>query len=341
MAVLREGFGNSAEWLVLGLVVLATMSIDFDFEQDHENDIEVTQISGIVTLSTRASMDALGLDEFDRGAKANVDIQVQSVVSSQCPQCTGVSMQGPVNVTELIGGGTGRVEANIEVLHLRENLAEGLIAREWLSIHWDVTAGDDFTWDIMVVHDPPLWQPEDRFNAAFSDGESRTGPWILVEAMLDGVNNVQACLPDRSMPCLVTQPDIVLSSTLEPARAPTIIDQPLSWIERNNVTNTTQEPAKTAQVRELLELGEPTSELQAWCLDENEAIVAAQAWNVVEDSTTVVTPMGIYLESLGLPSTSFTPVTGIWTEIDLQERGCASLVDESGALRLGISIHEH
>ena len=50
--------------------------------------------------------------------------------------------------------------------------------------------------------------------------------------------------------------------------------------------------------------------------------------------------MSIYLEALALPGTSFTPGSGIWTEVDLEDRGCASLVDEEGSLRLGISILE-
>ena len=85
---------KSAEWLVLGLVVLATLSIGFEGDSEVEDDLEVTQISGDVTLSTRASMNALGLDDYDRGAKATVDMEVQGIVSSECANCTGVSIQG-------------------------------------------------------------------------------------------------------------------------------------------------------------------------------------------------------------------------------------------------------
>ena len=65
---------HSAEWLILGLVVLATLSIGFEGDSEFEVDLEVTEISGSVTLSTRASMNALGLDDYDRGAKATVDM---------------------------------------------------------------------------------------------------------------------------------------------------------------------------------------------------------------------------------------------------------------------------
>ena len=122
----------SAEWLVLGLVVLATLSIGFDGNPENEVDLEVTEMSGTVTLSTRAAMNALGLDDYDRGARATVDVQGQGVVSAECSNCTGISMQGQVNVTELQGGpgGMGRVEAQLSVLHLREHVGDGLIERE-------------------------------------------------------------------------------------------------------------------------------------------------------------------------------------------------------------------
>jgi hypothetical protein len=333
--------GKSAEWLVLTLVILATLSIGFEPETETVEEFDVTHMSGTITLATRASMDALGLDDYDRDAKANLDIQVQSVVSDQCENCTGVLMQGPVNVTELKGGGTGRVQANIEVVHIRENIGDHMIAREWLSFEWDVIGGDDFTWDIMISHEPPLWQPENRFNAGFSESESRTGPWILIEAMLDGARNVQGCLPGRSMPCLVSQPDIEMTSVLEPAQPPIEIPHPSEWMQIENVTSTNQAPSKTEQIRDVLDLGDATTDLQAWCTNGTQDINAAQAWAIEGGGSTAVSPMGIYLEALALPSTSFTPVTGTWTEIETEDFGCAALVDENGFLRIGISIHEH
>lgn len=342
MVDLRKPFAPTAEWFVLGLVVLAILSIGIESESDSQGELEVTHLSGTITLSTRSSMNALGLDDYDRGAKATLDIQVQGVVSSECVTCIGISMQGPVNITELMGGGpgSGPIEANIAVLHLQEHVGDGLIAREWLSFHWDVTGGDDFTWDITIVHSPPMWQPEDRFNAGFQEGESRTGPWILIESMLGGAYNVQGCLPGRSMPCLISQPDIELTSVIEPVKSPLSIPHPATWTEIQNVSSTNQTPSKTEQVRDLLNVGKPTSELQAWCNNDLQEIDAAFAWSIDGSSTTTVAPMSIYLEALALPSTSFTPVSGTWTEVESQNQGCASLVDENGLLRIGISISE-
>ena len=333
---------KSAEWLVLGLVVLATLSNGFEGDSDVEDDMEVTQITGDVTLSTRASMNALGLDDYDRGAKATVDMEVQGVVSSECANCTGVSIQGDVTVTELEGGpgGMGRVEAQLSVVHLREHIGNGLIEREWLTFDWD--AGSLSTqWDIMIVHDPPMWQPEDRFNAGFSEGESRTGPWILIEFLLDESRHAQGCLPDTFTCHSGSQSDIELTSVLEPVKPAVEIAHPTPWILMENVSSTNQTPSNTEQIRELLELEGQTSELHGWCVGEDEVVSSAQAWSVGSSGSTAVAPMSIYLEALALPSTSFTPVAGTWTEVDLSDKGCASLVNESGELRLGISISEN
>ena len=333
---------KSAEWLVLGLVVLATLSIGFEGDSGVEDDLEVTQISGDVTLSTRASMNALGLDDYDRGAKATVDMEVQGIVSSECANCTGVSIQGQVNITELEGGpgGMGRVEAQLSVMHLREYASADLISQEWLTFDWN--AGSLSTqWDIMIVHNPPMWQPDDRVNAAFSENESRTGPWVLIEALLDGSRHVQGCLPDTFTCHSGSQSDIDLKSVLEPVKSATEIVHPSPWILIENVSSTNQTPTNTEQIRELLDLEAQTSQLHGWCVGEDQMVSSAQAWSVNGGGSTAVAPMSIYLEALALPSTSFSPVSGTWTEVDLSDRGCASLVDEAGDLRLAISISEN
>ena len=331
---------KSAEWLVLILVILATISIGIEPEVALEEDLEVTHMSGTVTLSTRASMNALGLDDYDRGAKATVDMQVQGVVSAGCSNCTGILMEGRVNVTQLQGGpgGMGRVEAHLSVLHLRESPGDGLIHREWLTIDWD--AGSLSTqWDIMIVHDPPMWSPDERFNAAFSEGKSRTGPWILIEALLDNSRHVTGCLPDTFTCNTVSQTDIDLTSILEPVKPALEITHRNSWNMLDNVSATSELPTKTDQIRDLLDVGEEVPDLHPWCFDENRTATLAQGWSVNGGGASVA-PMSIYLEALALPGTSFTPGSGTWTEVDLEDRGCASLVDEEGSLRLGISILE-
>ena len=107
------------------------------------------------------------------------------------------------------------------------------------------------------------------------------------------------------------------------------------------MSSTNQTPSNTEQIRELLELEGETSELHGWCVGEDQVVTSAQAWSVNGGGSTAVAPMSIYLEALALPSTSFTPVPGTWTEVDLSDRGCASLVDDAGDMRLAISISEN
>ena len=143
------------------------------------------------------------------------------------------------------------------------------------------------------------------------------------------------------MPCLISQPDIELTSVIEPVKPPLSIPHPATWAEIQNVSSTNQTPSKTESVRDLLDIGEPTLELQAWCNDDLQEIDAASAWSIDGSGTTAVAPMSIYLEALALPSTSFTPVSGTWTEVESQNQSCASLVDNNGLLRVGISISEN
>ena len=77
-----SSYENFAEWLVLGLVVLATMSIGIEPDSVLQDELEVTNLSGTITLATRASMDVLGLEDFDKGATANVNVDVQNIVSA-------------------------------------------------------------------------------------------------------------------------------------------------------------------------------------------------------------------------------------------------------------------
>jgi hypothetical protein len=121
-------------------------------------------------------------------------------------------------------------------------------------------------------------------------------------------------------------------------KSPIEIPHPDSWNHIENLSRTNQIPTKIGQIREMLELGNETSDLLAWCLGENQTVSSAHAWEVFSGGSTAMAPMSIYLEALALPSTSFTPASGTWTEVDLSERGCASLTDANGNLLLTLSI---
>ena len=52
----------------------------------------------------------------------------------------------------------------------------------------------------------------------------------------------------------------------------------------------------------------------------------------------VISPMGIWLDALGLPNGKFVADKGIWSEIDYESSSCASLTNGNGILLLGIKV---
>ena len=130
-------------------------------------------------------------------------------------------MNGSILIPNMTGPLT-RVEIQFNFTHLSENVMDGFILREWLSVDWG--AGDlSGHWEIIIVHDPPRWSPDDRTRAAFipSDGgkESRTGPWIFIETLLDHALNARGCLPDSSRCKGFPSRDIILTANYRQVRS--------------------------------------------------------------------------------------------------------------------------
>ena len=129
-------------------------------------------------------------------------------------------------------------------------------------------------------------------------------------------------------------------STFSPKNIPTIVPHPEEWVAIENLANVGNSTSKTEQLRDLMQLSGQTNHLQAWCIGENGDPIEASAWSASGMGGISVAPMGIYLEALALSSPSFAPVSGTWTEIDYENRGCAALVDDDENLRMGFSINE-
>lgn len=336
-----------AEWLVLAIVVLATLTLGVEEKIETNSDLEISNISGTMILSTRASMDALGLDDYDRGAIATINMNSVSVISEGCTDCTdtptGLQISGNVNLTELIDDADrlGRIEAELNIVYLREENGDGMIAREWLSIDWD--AGDiSEHWEVVIAHDPPKWEPDGRYDTSFvTDGDnqrSRTGPWILIEQLTENVQNTRGCLPDSFTCGSLTTNEINLTSTFKPATVPVSIQHPINWELIAGDPQTNNSPTDLGGIREMIELGDELVEESPWCVSTNEVIISSKSWEVADSSGPIISPMGIWFEAVGLPSSSFSPTSGVWNEVNLQTQNCASLMDNDGNLRFGISI---
>lgn len=343
---MEEHVSSRIEWVVLTLVLLATISVEMKSQNDSITDLEVTHISAEIIMATDSSMDTLGLGDYDRNGNAYIEMDSHRVVSEGCEDCTntptGLQMNGTFllkNVTK-DGGGSFRFEGPLTITYLTEYIDDDFIAREWLSIN--LSAGDvSSRLDLIVVHDPPRWNPVDRSSSAFvsveGGSESRTGPWIFVEPLLEQAQNVRGCLPDNKYCTDTTRPDAKMNLTIQEASVPLSIEHPTSWTSVEDISSNLT-PTKLIDFREMLNVEESTVDSSAWCPTSNAQITASQSWTVPASSQTEFSPMGLWLNAMSLPSSSIKLTEGVWNEIENAESGCGSLVDLDGKLRLGIKI---
>ena len=79
---------NLTEWLVLAIVLLSTFTLINEPMIEEEEEKEVSNVAGTITLSTRSAMESLGLEDFKQGAIATIDLDSNNVFSTNCGICT-------------------------------------------------------------------------------------------------------------------------------------------------------------------------------------------------------------------------------------------------------------
>ena len=333
------------EILVILLVIISTASLDFKTEESELEYLEVEYIEGTLDLKTRSSMDSLGLNDFKPGALVELNLNVDSI-TSECQICKnkplGVLLSGEVNVSGLRpidSGGQIRIEGNLNVTHLQEFSSKDMIIREWLTIDWDL---DEFSaqWDIFIEHNPPKWSLDNRYDASLVDSgdakKSRVGPVIYLEEIIENSINIHGCMPN-SMNCDgVNREEMNLTTKLTTQREPTNVVFSSNWINYDVASVNISDTQNIGDIRNLFEIEYSTTNHSAFCLEDVGDIVSVQSWNISGETSSSISPMGLWLSSIGLPSSSFTPTGGIWTEIDSEDSGCGAF-SKSGKLYLGIS----
>lgn len=330
------------EWLVLAIVLFATIS--FQPEQNDSKDAEYqsSKITGTVELSTRSAMNALGLDDFKIGPLATVDLVSKPVVSTDCLDCqfpvSGINVYGSVVITELIDQDDrqGRVEADLNLTYLREISPQDLIFREWLIFDWD--AGElSSQLEIHIIHDPPRWSPNSDDHAAYIDTDNglktRSGPEILIQTLTENKSSISGCLPDSFL-CRVSTSDVnlILSSTT--IEQPFSINHPQRWSEYN-ISQTGATPNEILSIRDLFELEQEITQTQSWCPFINQPVENSKSWKVSYSKTTI-SPLSSWLYALSIPTNSFTPSGEIWTEAEFVDFSCSTLTDTDGNMNIGI-----
>jgi len=338
------------EYIIFFIVIFASTSI-VTSGNVIENDtlMEVDSIQGTVTLSTRAAMSALGLgDDTRTGATAILNLTVNSIESEGCTSCNqtpvGIQIIGNVEIENIRNqmGGLGRLEGVLSITYLKEYLDLNFISKEWLTIGWNASGGtelDTFT-HIMINHNPPKWELNNRYKAAFvtldEHKESRTGPWLFAQNLIDESLNVQGCLPD-SLSCEKSQnPDINLTSSKKIIEAPIIVPHFNDLIQLNNLESTNTTPEKNKNLRELFTINNEINNHNILCDGNFEEIVALKSWEIEISNNNIIAPMSLWLDILDLPSSTFFQTNGVWTELDYIDSGCATISDNENNIILSI-----
>ena len=327
------------------LVIISTASLDFKTEESELEYLEVEYIEGTLDLKTRSSMDSLGLNDFKPGALVELNLYVNSI-TSECQICknkpVGVLLSGEVNVSGLRpidSGGQIRIEGNLNVTHLQEFSSKDMIIREWLTIDWDL---DEFSaqWDIFIEHNPPKWSLDNRYDASLVDSgdatKSRVGPVIYLEEIIENSINIHGCMPNSLNCDGVNREEMNLTTKLTTQREPTNVVYSSNWTNYDVATANISDTQNIGDIRNLFEIEDSTTNHSAFCLENIGNIESVQSWNISGETSSSISPMGLWLSSIGLPSSSFTPTGGIWTEIDSEDAGCGAF-SKSGKLYLGIS----
>ena len=331
--------------LVILLVIISTASLDFKTEESELEYLEVEYIEGTLDLKTRSSMDSLGLNDFKQGALVELNLNVNSI-TSECQICknkpVGVLLSGEVNVSGLRpidSGGQIRIEGNLNVTHLQEFSSKDMIIREWLTIDWDL---DEFSaqWDIFIEHNPPKWSLDNRYDASLVDSgdatKSRVGPVIYLEEIIENSINIHGCMPNSLNCDGVNREEMNLTTKLTTQREPTNVVYSSNWTNYDVASANISDTQNIGDIRNLFEIEDSTTNHSAFCLENIGNIESVQSWNISGETSSSISPMGLWLSSIGLPSSSFTPTGGIWTEIDSEDAGCGAF-SKSGKLYLGIS----
>ena len=333
------------EILVILLVIISTASLDFKTEESELEYLEVEYIEGTLDLKTRSSMDSLGLNDFKPGALVELNLNVNSI-TSECQICknkpVGVLLSGEVNVSGLRpidSGGQIRIEGNLNVTHLQEFSSKDMIIREWLTIDWDL---DEFSaqWDIFIEHNPPKWSLDNRYDASLVDSgdatKSRVGPVIYLEEIIENSINIHGCMPNSLNCDGVNREEMNLTTKLTTQREPTNVVYSSNWTNYDVASANISDTQNIGDIRNLFEIEDSTTNHSAFCLENIGNIESVQSWNISGETSSSISPMGLWLSSIGLQSSSFTPTGGIWTEIDSEDAGCGAF-SKSGKLYLGIS----
>lgn len=339
-------FGSIPVWemLVLVVVVLATLSLSAPPNDSAERSLEVAEITGTMKLSSRASMDALGLQDFQIGPLATIALNVHPIQSEGCAGCqsipTGFHISGEVTITELVdsAGRNGRVEGTLNITYLRESTDTHTI-REWFNIDWNAGPASSH-WVGMLQHSPAKWTPSEEFSSTFLETsqrfESRIGPFVSFQSLGETSREVEGCLPGGFSCSKASQSDYLMTANFTEPRTVTFIPHPEDWHMSSSNQSSQGETTGMDGMRSILSLGDTVDTSKVWSPEPNASLTSTQAWQINTTNSPNFSPMTSFFQALGLPSISYDVPAGIWTEADFSQFSTGVITDEQGELMLSL-----
>jgi hypothetical protein len=339
-------FGSIPAWemFVLVLVVLATLSLATPESESNEQTLEVAEITGEMRLTSRASMDALGLQDFQIGPLAIIALDVRPIQSQGCTECqsipTGFHINGEVTITELVdsAGRNGRVEGTLNITYLRESTDTHTL-REWFNVDWNAGPASSH-WVGMLHHTPAKWTPSEAFSSTFletSQGfESRTGPFVSFHSLGETSREIEGCLPGGFSCSKASQNDYTMIANFTELRTPSLMSHPEHWHKSSSNQSALDQPEGMDSIRSILSLDDTVASSEVWSPDLNETPTAMQTWSINTSNSPNFAPMAPFFQALGLPSISYHVPDGTWTEADFSKYSTGVITNEQGELVLSL-----
>ena len=341
-------FGSIPVWemLVLVVVILATLSLATPESESNETPMEVSEITGEMRLSSRASMDALGLQDFQIGPLATIALDVHPIQSEGCTACqsipTGFHVSGEVTITELVdsAGRNGRVEGTLNITYLSESTDTHTV-REWFNVDWNAGPASSH-WIGMLHHTPAKWTPSEEFSSTFLEGtqgfESRTGPFVSFHSLGETSREIEGCLPGGYSCSKASQSDYSMIANFTKPRSPSLIAHPDDWQMSTSNQSSLNQPEGMDGMRSILSLDDAVSSSAVWSPDSSASLSAIQTWDINVSSSPNFSPLTSFFQALGLPIISYDVPDGVWTEADYSQFSTGFITNEQGDLVLSLLL---
>jgi len=332
------------EYLIIGAVIFSAVALYYQDSVSKQDEYDLIGLSGSVELATRDSMDAFGLQTFDIGAVAQLNLTVTPALVSGCEYCptdtSGVRMQGTVVITDLIDseGRLGRVEGELNFTHLATYSATNYITEEHVSFDW--SAGDiNSSWNMILRHDPPRWLPNQGLTTLFVETdlglEARAGPEILIDVISPEKRIIKACLPDSFL-CRSASPDALIVADYGAAPEPVLIAQLNHW-ELIDVNNFESNQSVNTPLLEILQVQNNTNNIHGFTPLISTPPSAASTFNLGVNSTRLA-PLSSWFNAVGLMSIELDVSSHNLVYLQYSDLEIYNLLDTNKSLRIGLMI---